>query len=306
VNLLLEAGADVNMTDKAGRTPLDYAWAHGNATSAKVLSARGGRAAVTPAPVDTAALLRKPLAPGESTVWYLAHSGWAVKTQTHLLIFDYIDREKLPDEPGLANGFINPARSGTWTWWCSAPMSTATITTRPFLAGGKIFPASPTSWVPTGKQTGTPSWNPGREDRRRRETRHHRLHRQRRGLLGRSRRRAPRSLGDHANRQDELEKPFTDGIDFLAARGLKAEVLFAPVSGCNFQNKKGLTRGVYYSIAQLQPKMVFPMHGNENEVSYTYFAGEAKAAGVKTRWICAGNCGDAWRLTAADCTPAVP
>ena len=307
-SLLLEAGAEVNATDQTGRTPLDYAWAHGNATSAKNLAARGGRATGTPAPVDTAALLRRPLAPGESTVWYLAHSGWAVKTQSHLLIFDYMDREKLPDEPGLANGFIHPAEikdldvvvfcshshgdhyaAKVFEWRKEIPRITYVMGFKPdkqegytclepwqqqAVAGMKIATIASTD-------SGVAFWVEVDGVRF--------LH-----------------SGDHANRQDELEKPFTDGIDFLTARGLKADVLFAPVSGCNFQNKKGLTKGVYYSIAQLQPKVVFPMHGNENEASYAYFAGEARAAGVQTQWICAGNCGDAWRLTATDCAPAVP
>jgi hypothetical protein len=48
------------------------------------------------------------------------------------------------------------------------------------------------------------------------------------------------------------------------------------------------------------------MHGYENEVAYAYFAGEAKTAGVQVKWICAGSCGDAWRLTATDCAAVVP
>jgi hypothetical protein len=45
----------------------------------------------------------------EAVVWFLGHSGWAVKTQNHLLIFGYFIQGKDPNEPGLCNGHVNPA-----------------------------------------------------------------------------------------------------------------------------------------------------------------------------------------------------
>lgn len=63
--------------------------------------------------------LAEPLAPGEAEIWYLGHSGWAVRTQNHLLIFDYweatqsmppgVDYEK-PADASLATGFIVPSQ----------------------------------------------------------------------------------------------------------------------------------------------------------------------------------------------------
>jgi L-ascorbate metabolism protein UlaG (beta-lactamase superfamily) len=54
-------------------------------------------------------LLKKELKEGEAIVWYIFHSGWAIKTKTHFLIFDYwqssnVEAQKL----SLDNGFINP------------------------------------------------------------------------------------------------------------------------------------------------------------------------------------------------------
>ncbi|UCE22520.1 MAG: MBL fold metallo-hydrolase [Candidatus Aminicenantes bacterium] len=48
------------------------------------------------------------LKPGEAEVWYLGHCGYAVKTQNHLLIFDYIELEENPSERGLDKGFVAP------------------------------------------------------------------------------------------------------------------------------------------------------------------------------------------------------
>lgn len=44
----------------------------------------------------------------EATVWYLGHCGYAVKTENHLLIFDYIELEEEPAERALAKGFVDP------------------------------------------------------------------------------------------------------------------------------------------------------------------------------------------------------
>lgn len=52
------------------------------------------------------------LKPGEATVWYLGHCGYAVKTRSKLLVFDYTGDFKPQVQPpaqrALANGWINP------------------------------------------------------------------------------------------------------------------------------------------------------------------------------------------------------
>ena len=47
---------------------------------------------------DESSYLHRDLDPGEAYVWYLGGCGFAVRTQHHLLIFDY--QEKY-DEPGI-------------------------------------------------------------------------------------------------------------------------------------------------------------------------------------------------------------
>jgi L-ascorbate metabolism protein UlaG (beta-lactamase superfamily) len=59
------------------------------------------------------ALLQQPLQDGEAYVWYLLHCGYAVKTRSKVLIFDYVrTTRRAPDTPpvlSLATGRINPA-----------------------------------------------------------------------------------------------------------------------------------------------------------------------------------------------------
>ena len=44
----------------------------------------------------------------EVIVWYLGHCGYAIKTENHLLIFDYIELEEQPNERALDKGFVDP------------------------------------------------------------------------------------------------------------------------------------------------------------------------------------------------------
>lgn len=61
-------------------------------------------------------LLKKEIGNNEAVIWYLGHCGYAVKTKTRLLIFDYQENVKMPDRsevkppanPSLFNGWINP------------------------------------------------------------------------------------------------------------------------------------------------------------------------------------------------------
>lgn len=43
-----------------------------------------------------------------AVVWYLGHSGWAVRTKSHLLVFDYWEYRDRPAGGGMAAGFIDP------------------------------------------------------------------------------------------------------------------------------------------------------------------------------------------------------
>jgi hypothetical protein len=62
--------------------------------------------------------LDRHLRTGEAQIWYLGHSGWAVRTQNHFLIFDYWEAMKTmppgeafvpPDDASLATGYIVPS-----------------------------------------------------------------------------------------------------------------------------------------------------------------------------------------------------
>jgi ankyrin repeat protein/L-ascorbate metabolism protein UlaG (beta-lactamase superfamily) len=76
-----------------------------------ILFAFGGRA---PAPGPESSLAPEDPPLGGATVWYLGHCGYAVRTQTHFLIFDYQEQtdgrqpKTKPERPSLASGWIDP------------------------------------------------------------------------------------------------------------------------------------------------------------------------------------------------------
>jgi L-ascorbate metabolism protein UlaG (beta-lactamase superfamily) len=45
---------------------------------------------------------------GEAAVWYLFHAGWAIKTSSTFMIFDYLVEIGSPELSSLTNGIINP------------------------------------------------------------------------------------------------------------------------------------------------------------------------------------------------------
>jgi L-ascorbate metabolism protein UlaG (beta-lactamase superfamily) len=64
-----------------------------------------------PAVEEAAELLREPVAEGQAILWHLFHSGFALRTASRFLIFDYWPGPgRVVTEGGLAAGFIDPAQ----------------------------------------------------------------------------------------------------------------------------------------------------------------------------------------------------
>jgi L-ascorbate metabolism protein UlaG (beta-lactamase superfamily) len=103
------AGGLLNLMERLReRTPLDLAREYSYPALATELERAGAEPAQDAAASSVAALLARPLQNGDAIVWSLGHCGFAVKTRTHLLIFDYLGRGPAPERPSLANGFVNP------------------------------------------------------------------------------------------------------------------------------------------------------------------------------------------------------
>lgn len=292
--MLLKRGAAVNAKDKRGRTPLYYACRYGHKKIAKYLAARGGKAASMVKNFGFSPLLTKKLPAGDAAVWYLGHSGWAIKTQNHFLVFDYFKGEVLPDEPHLANGNINMEEikdlpvtvfvshshsdhymPAIFDWRDKLKHVTYVMGFKPEGKKGYIYLPPRTKRAFDGMKVITIKSNDSGV-----------------GFYVRVDGVDIFHSGDHANRKRDFSGPFKEEIDFLADSGLSPDILFAPVSGCGFGDLVSVKKGVYYTVKKLTPRAVFPMHAGEGADRYVNFALEAKKNGVSTPMCCAEMYGD--------------
>jgi ankyrin repeat protein/L-ascorbate metabolism protein UlaG (beta-lactamase superfamily) len=296
--MLIEKGADVNAKDPHGRTPLYYAARYMHKGICSLLKEKGGVLAEKPTDKNW---LSEPLTFGNAVVWYLGHSGWAVKTRNHLLIFDYWKQEAAPDEPAMANGTIDPLElrglnmtvfashshgdhymPAVFDWRKSEPGITYVMGFKPENADGyTILPNREKKEINGLEIIPIESNDSGQ------------------GYFVKVDGVSIFHSGDHANRQRDFSGPFKKEIDFLADQGLKADILFAPVSGCGFGDIVAVKKGVLYTIDRLSARSVFPMHAGGSEARYREFAKEAKAAGYDVPFCLAGFSGDHFIVTPA-------
>ncbi|MBU0495158.1 MAG: MBL fold metallo-hydrolase [Chloroflexi bacterium] len=86
------------------------------ATSEPAATATARVPTVVPPTVVGAAALGEAPAPGDAVIWYLGNCGYAVRTQSHFLVFDYQQRydgpeaKPRPAQPSLEKGFVVPGQ----------------------------------------------------------------------------------------------------------------------------------------------------------------------------------------------------
>ncbi|MEN8154770.1 MAG: ankyrin repeat domain-containing protein [Acidobacteriota bacterium] len=283
--MLLRSGADFSAVDNDGNTPLFYACRYGNKKMAKILLKSGAKKEKALEFFKKGPVLQKELDSGLAVIWYLGHSGWAIKTKENLLIFDYWKGGPVSDTPSLLNGAISPeeikdlkvsvfvTHSHSDHYMPDIFKWKESINKIDYFMGFEPEGKSGFKYLPPGK---TFKLN-GMEITTIKST-----------DLGVAFFVKVDGVdifhsGDHANKKRDLSGPFRKEIDFLADKGFSPDIFFAPVSGCNFRDKVSLKKGVYYTIKKLKAKTVFPMHGGENGgLNYLKFAKQAKKDGVKT------------------------
>ena len=290
--LLIDRGVDIKTKDSKGRTALDCALQYGQTTCASLLKARVATSSKKKAV--------KPDTPknGQAIVYYLGHSGWVVRTANHLLVFDYFKGDRLPDNPGLANGCISPSEmKGTkvivfashvhgdhyvpaiFDWRKDVPDLTYVMGFAPQGKEGFVQLANrETREVAGAEVTAIPSTDSGQ------------------GFLVTVDGVTILHPGDHANRNRDLSGAYVPEIDFLASKAGSVDIMFVPVTGCNFGDVVAVRTGDYYAIRKLKPKAVFPMHGGEGGPQYAEFADLAKKEGIDVPIYAAEFSGDNWQF----------
>jgi ankyrin repeat protein len=298
VNLLLDSGADPNAKDINGATALDYAYRYGQASCLQSLKGRGARASSKNAAKNSQSLLKEDLTRQQAMVCYLSHSGWAVRTSNHWLVFDYVPRRRQSDDASLINGVIAPAELAGQN----------AIVFVSHAHGDHYSPAI----FDFRKDIPNISYVMGFEPRD--QEGYSRLTPQRDTVINGATITAIESneggqgflvtvdgvtvchLGDHANRKRDFSEPYKEAIDFIAGLGRTVDILFVPVTGCNFGDVEAVRMGDFYAMDKLRPRAVFPMHGGDGGDAYFEFAREAVKAKVATPVHCLEYGGDHMEL----------
>ncbi len=292
IDLLLNRGMQVNAQDNYGRTPLYYAAKHGNKKVADVLSAHGAKEIDTEGNFGPSPLLQRELKAGEAILWYLGHSGVAIKTKNNLLIFDYWNYGQQPDEPQLANGHINTDEikdqnttvlithnhidhhdSIIYYWQESVPKITyifgwSDSTNTEYIRIGpreakKIGEIEiKTIQSPDAEEAGGTFvvWVDGLVI----------FH---------------QGGYSHDTTQYEI---FKKDVNYLGEVAKDADILFLRI-GNDWQNEEALL-----TIESVQPRVVFPFHAREREAVYKDFADQAAGRDIKAQIIAAENRGDTY------------
>ncbi|NOR46379.1 MAG: hypothetical protein GQ534_12410 [Candidatus Delongbacteria bacterium] len=292
VELLLENGAKLNSEDNKGNNALYLATFHKNKDVVKSLLLKG-------ADIKDLKTLNNytDYKNGEAKIWFLGHSGWAIKTKDHLLVFDYWENNRVtkPNFPNINNGYLDPeqlkdeniivfishshqdhyqASLFDWEKKYSNVKYIVGFDPKKDVKNISIMEGRKTIKIDGVEINTIPSTDAGV------------------GFLVKTNDLTILHPGDHANMSKELNGPYVKEIDYLATLTKNVDISFFPVTGCNFRDKVSLKMGIKYAIDKFNPKIVFPMHCGNNEGKLKEFMDEALADGIKANFECASCKGD--------------
>lgn len=278
VSLLAEAGADVNARGACGETPLHEALARGREETAAFLRSKGAT------DQSDAVLLHQPLRAGEAVIWYLVGAGWAIRTSSHVVVFDHVPGEDATPPPYprrcLAGGQIDPAqlrdqhvivfasfvrnaahRQAMLSWRTTIPRITYVFGDGPTADGTAVHVPPRTSRRVGDLQVLTmPTTGYGE------------------GFIVTVDGLTLFYGGDHQS-SEPLWPAFTREIDFLEQRAPKIDIAFLQMM---FEEQMSSSRGVLYALKALRPAWMLPNSAVASRAFFAPFVRSVAEAGLPT------------------------
>jgi ankyrin repeat protein/L-ascorbate metabolism protein UlaG (beta-lactamase superfamily) len=290
---LLAKGAELNAATPAGETPLHLARYYGHGKLAKMLEAKGAKSS-GPKHINRCLGAIGKVGKEEAVVWFLGHSGWAVKTKNHLLIFDYFSEGVGPTKPAICNGYITPEEIDDFKVSVFASHHHADhfdaaifdwrdqVSDITYFLGLEPEDAPPYVFMPRRmeesfgdlKLTTIHSTDAGV------------------GMVIEVDGLVIFHAGDHANGRIGLMDEFTDEIDFLADKGLQPDICFMGILGCSLGSPEEVKEGIHYTLKTLKPKVFIPMHAGTRGHQYREFIDECQPLFKSIQMVAPDNRGD--------------
>jgi ankyrin repeat protein/L-ascorbate metabolism protein UlaG (beta-lactamase superfamily) len=292
--LLIAHGASLTRVDADGASPLDLARRYGNADVAGVLVAHGAPGPVDDGPSPGSLAAQPPLAEGEAVLWYLGHSGYAIKTSRHLLIFDDCEHGNPPGRPGLANGHIDPTEIAGERVVVFASHAHTDHYDPIIFSWREVVPdiRYAMGFEPEGASPDT--YIPPRETRELDELRITTIESNDSGVgfMVEVDGLVIFHAGDHANRWQDFSGPYTAEIDWLREAGFRPDIALLPSTGCRFRDQVAVKMGIRYALAALEPRVFIPIHGGDASWQYVEVIEACRDSAPDVRMVAPVDRGD--------------
>ena len=279
-------------------TPLTETQVVESAVQPRVLQLESAVSVPTYQQVEFSTLLAQELDDGEALIWYLGHCGWAVRTRTRLLIFDYWEQGAIDGEVSLATGRINPSEIHELDVYVFISHDHGDHYDPTVLEWARSIPNI--TYV-FGWDAGLdPSYVYMSGERARRTFGGMQV-----STVNHSFDRIPEVAylvkvdglviyhsGDHASTTEVPNQTFSGNIDYFA--GMQDRVDLAFVSTFGRRGGVVVNNGDLYTIERFRPHVVFPMHHGGGEDINQRFADEVVGSVDPTSVMVARRLGDSF------------
>ena len=310
--MLIDNGADINAADNEGHTPLYYAGRYGFAAVTAMLKQHQAISDANEDNFGYSPLLKEKLSEGDAAVWYLGHCGFAFKTASHLLIFDYWTRGSIPGDPLLANGYINPdelAGQDVYVFVSHEHQDhydTAIFALKDQLDNITYIYGFKPEEIRENSETGYtgPAYEYigpreqktiGGMDIATIEANDAGV-----GFLIDVDGVSIYFAGDHAGWREGERDGYMAEIDYLAQKVSNVDFALINVTGCHTHDTLALVESVAYALDKLAPSRWFPTHGIDREYVYDEFMKKPQIEALKVKSICPDHRGDHYLIKKDD------
>jgi len=255
--ILIQNGSSTALADNQQHNPVYYSTYYDNEKMTQLLLKSGAKK-----PDLKVTALSQNLKTGEAVVHYLNHSGYAIETSKHLLVFDYFHYYTPPDNLSLLNGRINmdelkgkkmfvfsshehQDHYDTTIWKWNSPDHNIQ-----YVMGFKPEVKYPYVFI---------------EPREEKDIEGVRINTIRSsdagvGFLVEADGIVVYHPGDHVNKAAGLAEDFKGEIDYLADLKKNIDIAFYPVAGCGFPDLEIVKEGNFYVAEKLNPGINISMH----------------------------------------------